>query len=130
MPVLFGCEPNEITHWPDEISEKTKAYIGELGPGMMQQLSRLEHVYISFPEGKVRFYSTEIGGMDAAHIEQALERRGDNMSKDARFMLRSDEFTTLAAPESIDLVRLTVRDLGFLSGATMEQIYERAKNSG
>lgn len=130
MPTVFECSPEDIAHSGEEISEHTKAYVGALKPGMFYHLRNVEHVYASFPEGKIRHLSGMIGGMDAAEIERRLDGRDIRISPQARFGLQNGEFKTLPEPETVDLVRLTVRDLGFPSGATTDEIYRRAQELG
>ncbi|MFC1613008.1 hypothetical protein ACFL23_01625 [Patescibacteria group bacterium] len=45
-------------------------------------------------------------------------------------MLRSADFTVSKDKEQIDLVKLTVKDLGFPNGTTMDKIYEKVKELG
>lgn len=129
-PVVFGCEPSEIAWRKEDIKTGTKAYVGELSPGIFDTLRDVEHVYSSFPEGRIQRMTTTIGGMDKTALEQTLDERGIQLSNEARFMLKSREFTTLKNPEALDLVRLAVRDLGFPRGATTDEIYARAEELG
>ncbi|MBI2524112.1 hypothetical protein HYW11_02775 [Candidatus Peregrinibacteria bacterium] len=131
MCTLFGCKtPDEIAHKPGDISEHTKAYIGPLQPGIFTLLAqhKIEHIYTSFPEGRIRRESLEIGTLTAKELETKLDEhdaqgnRRFHMSDYARSMLRHRYFTTLKNSESLTLIRLTVRDLGFPNGATTEQI--------
>lgn len=132
MPIIFGCEKSQIARSPREVRADTKAYVGPLEPGIFDLLSRynIEHVYTSFPEGKIHRESLEIGGKTAQQLEAELEKAGVNISSYARDMLHSPNFTTLPNSEPLEIVRLTVGDLGFTEIATTEQIYERARQSG
>lgn len=130
MLVVLDCAPEQIAHTTTEINENTKAYVGALEPGIFSKLTNVEHVYTSFPEGKIRFDSVEIGGTSAAKLEKTLEKEGVQLSTNGRFMLRSKDFTTLKNPEEAALVRLRVEDLGFPRGATTDEIYTRAEELG
>ena len=131
MLVIFECTRDEIAHVPSQINENTKAYIGQLEPGIFQKLpENLEHVYTSFPEKKIRRENVEIGGKSAEQLISEMEAAGINISDYAKSMLKNREFVPGKNPEEATLIRLTVADLGFKSSATTDQIYERAQNLG
>ncbi|HAO64918.1 TPA: hypothetical protein DCQ44_02975 [Candidatus Taylorbacteria bacterium] len=131
MLVIFECTKEEIAHVPSEIRENTKAYVGQLEPGIFQKLpDYLEHVYTSFPEKKIRREDVEIGGKTVEQLMTELERAGIKISDEAKYMLKSRDFVTGKNAETATLVRLTVADLGFKSSATTDQIYERAQALG
>jgi len=129
-PTVFDCRPEEIAWSEQEIGPQTKAYVGPLFKGIFDRLAHLEYIYTAFPEARIRRSELEIGGKTAQELERELEQKNFKIYDYARDMLRSKDFTTLRNPETIDLVRLKVRDLGFTSGATTEQIYTRALELG
>ena len=128
--IVLECEADEIAHSQEEINEKTKAYIGQLFPRIFQRLSHLENIYTSFPEGNIRREKVEIGGKSSDILESELESRGINISDYAKDMLRSKDFKTLENPESMNLVKLKVGDLGFDSYSTTNELYARAEEIG
>lgn len=131
MLIIFECARNQIANVPSEINENTKAYVGQLEPGIFQKLpANFEHIYTSFPEGKVRIEALLIGGRSARQLEESLRGANYKISDYAMDMLKSKDFETLKNPEAVDLVRLTVKDLGFEQGATTDQIYARADELG
>ena len=131
MLVIFECTRDEIAHVPSQINENTKAYIGQLEPGIFQKLpENLEHVDPSFPEKKMRRENVEIGGKSAEQLISEMEAAGINISDYAKSMLKNREFVPGKNPEEATLIRLTVADLGFKSSATTDQIYERAQILG
>ena len=116
---------------PSQINENTKAYVGQLEPGIFQKLpENLEHVYTSFPDKKIRRENVEIGGKSAEQLISEMEAAGINISNYAKSMLKNREFVPGKSPEEATLIRLTVADLGFKSSATTDQIYERAQILG
>lgn len=130
MLVIFDCTKAEIAHVPNEITATTKAYVGPLEPGVLQKLGEdFEHVYISFPDKKIRRENVEIGGKSAEQLTHELEAAGINISDYAKDMLKSRDFA-VGKREEITLIRLTVADLGFSSYATPDQIYTRAQKLG
>jgi len=123
MLVIFECTRDEIAHVPSQINENTKAYVGQLEPGIFQKLpENLEHVYTSFPEKKIRRENVEIGGKSAEQLISEMEAAGINISDYAKSMLKNREFVPGKNPEEATLIRLTVADLGFKSSATTDQI--------
>ncbi|MBI5798560.1 MAG: hypothetical protein HZB10_01345 [Candidatus Yonathbacteria bacterium] len=50
--IVLDCTPDQIATTQAEITENTKAYIGPLFPGIFKR--DLEHIYTSFPEGKIK----------------------------------------------------------------------------
>ena len=77
MLVIFGCTRDEIAHVPSQINENTKAYVGQLEPGIFQKLpENLEHVYTSFPEKKIHRENVEIGRHDFGAYIRELESAG------------------------------------------------------
>jgi len=131
MLVIFECERDQIAHVPSQINENTKAYIGQLEPGIFQRLpENLEHVYTQFPDKKIRRENIEIGGKSAEKLISEMEAAGINISDYAKSMLNNREFVPGKNPEEATLIRLTVADLGFKGSATTDQIYERAQILG
>lgn len=154
-PIIFECEPSQIAIKPEDINENTKAYIGELGPGIFETLSRfnIEHVYARFLEGKIEQFAAEIGGRSEKEIMDELEAREQLKEDDenklyagnsSKYMLKSDDFIRslyknpdeprekweLKDKEQIKFIKLKVSDLGFSKGATTEEVYNRAEELG
>lgn len=129
-PIVLDCSKEEVVFRPEKINETTKAYIGPLSPGIFDRLTNIEHIYTTFPEGKIRKSQLEIGGKSAQELEQELVENKIYVSDWAKDLLHSPDFKTLPNPEQIDLVRLKVRDFGFFTGATTSEIYARAEDLG
>lgn len=132
MPIVFGCEPSQIAHNLGELRPDTKAYVGPLVPGIFDRLQiyHIEHVYTSFPEGKIRRQSVEIGGKTKEQLLSELEQAGFHITFYAEDMIKSPDFTTLPIPQALDTVRLRVGDLGFSDPATIDQVYRKAQELG
>ncbi len=128
MLVIFECAKDQIANTPNEITENTKVYVGQLEPGIFQRLpENLEHVYTAFPEKKIRRDSVEIGGKSKEQLIAEMETAGINISDYAKSMMENPDFTVQANREEAKLVRLTVADLGFKASATTDQVFERAQ---
>ncbi|MBP9711914.1 MAG: hypothetical protein KBD55_02660 [Candidatus Pacebacteria bacterium] len=127
-PIVFECEPNQITWNKDEISTNTKVYVGPLFKGVF--ILHLEHIYASFPEMEVKKSDLEIGGQTKEQLKAQLLEKGFKISLYAEDMLDSPDFTTLANRENIKLARLKVKDLGFTSNPTTDELYAKAKEFG
>lgn len=133
MPILFECTPEQIARTPTAISATTKAYVGPLEPGIFPTLAKhaIDHIYTQFPERRIRRETLTIGGKTSQELQRELEAGGFLPIQDyARDMLKSKDFYTSATPQNIDLIRLTVEDLGFSDYATTEQLYRRARQLG
>lgn len=131
MLIIFECTRDEIAHVPSEITENTKAYVGQLEPGIFQKLpDTLEHVYTSFPEKKIRRENIEIGGKSKEQLISEMEALGININSYAKSMMDNPDFVVGSSREEAKLIRLTVADLGFKTSATTDQIYERVQALG
>lgn len=132
ISIIFGCEPSQIAHTPSEIRPDTRAYVGPLAPGIFDRLQEhtIEHVYTSFPEGKIRRQEVEIGGKTKEQLQRELKQAGVNVTSYAQDMMKSPDFTTLPVAQMVDTVRLKVGDLGFHNSATTDQLYKKAQELG
>lgn len=141
MAMIFEYSQEQIARHPEEVNENTKAYIGELGPGIFEltQKYNIEHVYTRFPEDKIEQFKVWLGGQSEEDIAGELEKREQLAEDDkekiynssyAKGMLKNDEFYTLKNKELIYFIKLKVRDLGFPNGATTQKIYEKAEELG
>jgi hypothetical protein len=134
MPTLFECEKNQIARNVSEIKENTKAYVGPLVPGIFDRIQEfsIEHVYTSFPEGRIRKESVEIGGKDAKELLKEMREKHINISSYAEDMMKSGDFTTQKKTESEILIRLKVGDLGFPERKylTTDELYRRIEEIG
>ena len=129
-PIVFDCTPDQIASNKEEINKDTKAYIGPLYPNIFQDLEHLEHIYASFPEGKIKKETIEIGGKTKEELQKELKDQNIKISMYAQDMMDNPDFTTAKKTEQADLVRLKVKDLGFDRSATTEEIYNRAEELG
>ncbi|MEK7498461.1 MAG: hypothetical protein AAB611_01215, partial [Patescibacteria group bacterium] len=82
------------------------------------------------PEDGIRRENLDIPMKTPQEWEEELKKKNINISDRAREMLYHKDFITLKEPETIDLVRLTVADLGFLRATTTQQIFDRAQELG
>ncbi|TSC87564.1 MAG: hypothetical protein G01um10147_542 [Microgenomates group bacterium Gr01-1014_7] len=75
MLIIFGSEPDQIAGSAGGITANTRAYVGPLEKGIFDKFEQfgIEHIYTSFPEGKIRRETVEIGGTDFKQIAQELE---------------------------------------------------------
>jgi hypothetical protein len=129
-PIVFDCQTNQIAHNQGEINKNTRAFIGELYHGIFDELANVEHIYTSFPEGKIMQKEITIGGKNAEKLEQELNEKGNRIDDWAKKMMESKDFMPAKKAEKLDLVVLSVANLGFSSGATRQQIYDKAQELG
>lgn len=131
MPIIFECTKDHIAHRPEEITKDTKAYVGKLEPGIFRLTEHIDHIYTSFPEGRIRKEELTLEGTTGTALEKELVRDGIKISEYAKDMLRSKEFIKSEHKEQIALVRLRVQDL-FPDAKmhTTKEIYDRAELLG
>lgn len=133
MLTIFDCEPSEIAHKASQINEDTKAYVGALEPGIFDRIKKygIEHVYTSFPEGRIRFDSVTVGGKDLNQLQRELSENKINVSSYAEYMMRTGLSLTAEKGQNLDIVRLKVGDLGLPDNyPTTDKIFKRAKEFG
>ncbi|HBD05531.1 TPA: hypothetical protein DCZ32_03675, partial [Candidatus Uhrbacteria bacterium] len=125
-------EPSKIARTPQEINETTKAYVGPLERDIFNTIQQfgVEHIYTSFPEGKIHRYEVELGGKSKNELIKELKQKNIYVSDWANQLLDSKDFQVLKKTEHADLVRLTVKDLGFDNGATIDEIFKKAIELG
>lgn len=132
-------EPEEIARRKEEVNQSTRIYIGPLSEEILY--SSIEQIYTSFPESRIEQGKMEIGGMAEVELEQAIKNRKDEQDRNYQIssyagdMMRCRDFLAsleerLKNPETIDLVRLKVKDLGFTENPTTDQLYKRAEELG
>ena len=127
-PIVFECEPNQIAHSEKEINKNTKAYIGPLFKDIFK--TNIEHIYTSFPESSIKKMEAEIGGKNKKELVKEMEENKVWISDYVKQMMDNPDFTTSKKQEHLNLVRISVKDLGFPNGATTDEIYEKAKKLG
>ncbi len=133
MPTVFDCEPFQIAHSTREINEHTKAYVGKLETGIFDLVRKykLEHIYTSFPEGRIRFDSVTVGGKDLNQLQRELSENKINVSSYAEYMMRTGLSLTKGVGQNLDIVRLKVGDLGLPDDyPTTDKIFKRAEELG
>ena len=133
-PVVLDCEPDQIAWTPEDITPDTKAYIGPLFPAATGRpsvfgLTNLEHVYTSFPEGRVERIKLEIGGRTQEEYEAELRQGGHRIFDYTQDILK--KIPTSKEKRETELVRLKVEDLFGDEGAhTYKDIQDKARELG
>lgn len=129
MLIVFGCSRDQIARNVREINKDTKAYVGALESGIFDKLQNIEHMYTSFPERKIK-QTIEIGGKSVQQMERELEVADIRVGVFPEDLLHSSDFTTLENPKRLNLVYLTVENLGLSGNPTIDQIYSQAEDFG
>lgn len=124
--------PEQIAHDKTEVNEITKVFIGELYPGIFTELPEdIEHIYTSFPEGKIVLKEITIGGKTAKELAKEIKKKGYKIDGfTVKELLGNKDFKPQKKVEKLDLVILSVKELGFPDGATTREIYEKAQELG
>lgn len=135
MLIIFDCAPDQIVNDAAMVTEDTKVYIGPLHQGIFKKLAHVEHIYIDFPEKKIRSIELSVGGVDATQLIGDIELtpevpgapRTMHISDDVKLMMRGIDTIEF---QRLRLVRLTVADLGFVQGGDTAAILNKAKELG
>lgn len=72
----------------------------------------------------------EVGGLSKETLMEMMKNQSINLNEYAYRLFEDVRFTTSKGTYSVDTVERTVMDLGFSEGATLSQIYERARERG
>jgi len=134
--------PDQIARTPNEIKEDTKVYVGKLEPGIFDKIQQynIEHIYTSFPDGKIRIEKDfEVGPITLEEFERKIAQRNKNaghsshgihISDVVKYVMQRKDFPTLKSQEQISLVDLKVSDLGFNERMSILEIYRRSQKLG
>lgn len=130
--------PDEIATQKEDVTEKTKIWIGKLFPNFFQCLpDHIKHVYAEFPEGKITIEKPlEVGPITLEEFQNKAEQHNRHLTDEsltiktsdlAEEMMRQRDFSTLETSETIQLIRLKAKDLGLEGDIDLIQIYNKAK---
>jgi len=106
-----------------DLFEKTRAFVESGGVTSTGELITLK----SFPTWRTITLGTH---KDTKALFKALENAGVNIGDYARFMMKHSMFSIATTETEINLVKVTVAELGFPNSATRAQIYEAALKQG
>lgn len=67
----------------------------------------------------------EIGGLNPAQLKSRLRQQDIMLNEYAEQLISDERFTTSETKSTIQIVELTIQDLGFPEGAVIPQILER-----
>jgi len=127
--IIFECTSNQITYELNEINENTKAYIGEWNIEVFKKIpNNIVYLYESFPEKKILRKTIELTTKTGKEYIKELTEQGFKKSEYSEDILNKME--VLKQKEKIDLVSFSVKQLGFPDGATLKEIYDKAKEFG
>ncbi len=133
--LVFACEPNQIITTQEDFVRnaiagiETKVYVGPLFKDIFKTFGHLEHIFTTFPEGRIIRSTIEIGGKTKKELEKEMVKQKIQVNNWTKSMMKSDDFTIAKKSESVDLIRLKVRDLN-LTNPTTENIYKKAEELG
>ena len=131
LPILFDCEPNQIAFKKEDLTPDTVAYIGSWTPAVLNLIPEtVKYIYESFPDKKVflKTIETDPNITSPKKAEQVILAGGSKISNYAKEILLKTPFSK--ENKEYNLVSFSVESLGFLNGATTEQIYKKAREFG
>ena len=132
MPLVLGCDTSQIARDISQVNSRTKAYVGELVPGIFELIQRhnVEYVYTKFPEDRIHRTAIKIGGKNLAQLEQELAARDVELSEFVKKFFKNNSISPDEAEEAVDFSKLKLRDLGFSEVQTLDAIYKRIEELG
>ncbi len=133
MPIVFDCAPDQIAYGTEFVNGNTKAYIGEWNTEVFQVIRKypnIKYFYESFPENKIFILKNRTNPdiNSPGKAEQALKKKNIYLSKFGMDILYKIKFNKEA--RTFKLAQFTVEQLGFPKGATMDEIYAKAREAG
>lgn len=130
MLIIFECATEQIAHTPEEISGNTKAYVGDLTPGIFNILPKsIEHIYTTFPEGRIEKRMVIVGGKSKEELKKEIKEKF-YLSPYAENMIDNQNFIVSQEPYLVDIVCLRVEDFGYIDALNTEEIYTEAQSLG
>lgn len=132
LPVVFECNNEQIAYKKEDLNENTKAYIGVWTPEVLKLLPEsVTYVYEQFPEKKVflKTLETDPKIQSADDVEKAILAKGQYLSSYVENNMLEETLFSKEA-KKYELVSFSVSQLGFPSGATLGEIYAKAKKFG
>ena len=110
------------------LSDLLNANMDEINRDEFRKLCGLFPISTEFPIWKTIKLGTGLKSTDDSR--KSIKKNGMKISDWASDILGKPTFTTAAQETELDLVKVTVAELGFKKGARREQIYIRAKELG
>jgi len=83
-----------------------------------------------YPECSFKSRTLEVGGLTKWELIEKLQKTSILINEFGERLLADDKFTTSETKYSLQIVELTVGNLGFPDGATTDQIFKRANELG
>jgi hypothetical protein len=132
-PTILNCTREQIVQGTEEITEKTKVYIGKWNIdtyNAIKNYSNIQHFYESFPDKPIfmKTIETDPNIQTPEEARQAILAKGCKIYTYADQILEKTPFSK--EKKSYDLVSFTVEQLGFPQGAKLRDIYAKAKELG
>ncbi|MCC6639266.1 hypothetical protein IT409_01760 [Candidatus Falkowbacteria bacterium] len=89
-----------------------------------------DNIEAKIESGEIEGIELTIGGKTKVQLETSFKDKKIYITSHAQDMLNSKDFATSAKPEQLNLVKLSVKDLGFPNGATYKEICDKANELG
>jgi len=132
IKIIYGYWLGQIAFSQQEVDDMTKVYIGSLFPGIFHDYPQLEHIYTSFPDGKIQRTKDEVksGLISGTDLEKLLLDVGYEYSNNEHEMLQSGELNIPRNSQCVQIIGLRVRDLGFSDEVKVYNFFDQAFRVG
>ena len=126
---IFDCSKDEVAYNAQEITEKTKIYIGEIGQDLFKKLPEsIERIYTDFSARvdrrlEIKRKNIEIGGKTKDELLRELEMANFKITDDARKLINEAPSKPNNDVESRTFIELPCGALGIYSGEFYSKTY-------
>lgn len=128
---MLGSALAEVVGPLKDFAEKLGGEEGTKWLAAFKRFLRKENPWPTAPEFKIwKTIKLGTGIKTAGDFQKALESNGCRVSDWAEDILGNPAFTSAAEEIEVDLVKVTVGELGFKDGARRDQIYDRVRELG
>ena len=83
-----------------------------------------------YPNCQTNRRTIHLGGLEKSELIKKFAQNSISMNASAERLFASDLFTTSKTHDTVTCIELTVSNLGFPQGATIAEIYAKAKQLG
>lgn len=133
-PAILGYQIEDIAWSRHEVTAQTKVYIGPPVAEILSQFDGLELIFSPSFEGVIIKDTVIIDTKNKNELLEETEKNGIRVSFHARELMSDPDFmppqVISGNGKKVNLVRLTVQDLGFNDYPTTIELFARAKDFG
>lgn len=123
----------EIALRPDQITQNTKVYIGEIPKGFFKNIPpSLEHIYTTYPNRKIDFIKIQTENSSVQLNKKTFTEKSVDvdLTINASALLEDKNVKINLGKTPKTLVKISCSELGLEGEPTIDQVYKRAQELG